>query len=210
MIYIIISYGGYALIKGFVPDSVDIFFANNEMLFKIILTFVGCFVVGFSGLKLIQTKVQNNHPDSPEEINSRLNKVEHKLEHTTEGITKLLHTDLLKKKDNSFISSFLKGAFLCVSSVTIPASWFAITGYLKSYGIIDARFITGFLYSAGVLTGTTLWFWTLVKVISKNTHRVSPDALNRINIGVGIILLLLSAFLFYKAIDFLFFQSILI
>ena len=42
MIYIIISYGGYALIKGFIPDSVDNFFSTNEILFKIILTFVGC------------------------------------------------------------------------------------------------------------------------------------------------------------------------
>lgn len=207
MVYILISYGGYALIKGFIPESVDVFFADNEMTFKIILTFVGCFVVGYSGLKLMRTKAFESQSETRSEIITQLDEVKDKLEHTNEGISKIIHTDLLKKKENSVFGSFLKGAFLCISSVTIPASWFAITGYLKSYEIIDSRFITGFLYSAGVLTGTALWFWTLVKVISKNTHRVSPNALNKINVGVGAVLILLSTFLFYKAIDFLFLQN---
>ena len=211
MIYIIISYGGYALIKGFIPDSVDLFFSNNEMLFKIILTFVGCVVVGVSGFKLMRTKVPDNRVISSQgnSIDRNLNDVENKLEQTNEDITKILHTDLLKKKDeNSLAGSFLKGAFLCVSSVTIPASWFALTGYMKSYGVIDSRFITGLSYSIGVFAGTTFWFWTLVKVISKYTHRVSPKALSKINVGVGIMLILLSVFLLYKAIDFLFLQSV--
>lgn len=207
MVYILISYGGYALIKGFIPEAVDVFFASNEILFKIILTFVGCFVVGFSGFKLIKTKSFDSKSESKNEIITQLDEVEDKLEQTNEGITKILHADLLKKKENSITGSFLKGAFLCISSVTIPASWFALTGYLKSYGIIDSRFITGFLYSAGVLAGTALWFWTLVKVISKNTHRVSPNALNNINVVVGAVLILLSTFLFCKAIDFLFLQN---
>ncbi len=210
MIYIIISYGGYALIKGFIPDSVDTFFFNNEMLFKIILTFVGCIVVGVSGLKLMRTKVPDNRAKnkSDDRMNASLDEVENKLEHTNEDITRILHTDLLKKDENSLFGSFLKGAFLCVSSVTIPASWFALTGYMKSYDIIDSRFITGLSYSIGVFAGTTFWFWTLVKVISNNTHRVSPKALTKINVGVGVLLILLSVFLLYKAVDFLFLQSV--
>lgn len=210
MIYIIISYGGYALIKGFIPDSVDAFFSEKEMLFNIILTCVGCVVVGVSGFKLMKTKVIDNrmNDNSEYEINKQLDEVEGKLEHTKEDITRILHTDILKKDENSLFGGFLKGAFLCVSSVTIPASWFALTGYMKSYGIIDSRFITGFAYSIGVFAGTTFWFWTLVKVISKNTHRVSPKALSKINLGVGITLVILSVFLLYKAVDFLFLQSV--
>lgn len=210
MIYIIISYGGYALIKGFIPDSVDNFFSTNEILFKIILTFVGCVVVGVSGYKLMKTKMLDNriNNNSTYEINKQLGEVEDKLEQTNEDITRLLHTDLLKKDENSLFGGFLKGAFLCVSSVTIPASWFALTGYMKSYGIIDSRFITGFSYSIGVFAGTTFWFWTLVKVISKNTHRVSPKALSKINVVVGIMLIILSVFLLYKAMDLLFFLSV--
>lgn len=210
MIYIIISYGGYALIKGFIPDSVDTFFSNNEMLFKIILTFVGCVVVGVSGFKLMRTKVLENRAknNSDDGMKSKVDEVETKLDHTKEDFTRILHTDLLKKDENSLFGSFLKGAFLCFSSVTIPASWFALTGYMKSYGIIDSRFITGLSYSIGVFAGTTFWFWTLVKVISKNTHRVSPKALSKINVGVGIMLMMLSIFLLYKAADFLFFQCV--
>lgn len=206
MIYIIISYGGYALIKGFVPESVDTFFSNNEMLFKVILTFVGCVVVGLSGLKLVKTKVPDNRNSTGEGMNTKLEEVKNKLEHREEEITRILHTDLLRKDEKSLFGSFLKGAFLCLSSITIPASWFALTGYMKSYGIIDSRLITGLSYSIGVFAGTTFWFWTLVKVISKNTHRVSPKALSKINVGVGIMLILLSVFLLYKAVDFLVFQ----
>lgn len=204
MVYIIISYGGYALIKGFVPDSINDFFADNEKFFMVLLTLIGCIVVGLSGYKLMKTKVEDDITvPAPEiHIENKLSEVKTKLEQTSEDISRILHTDLLKKKENSLVGGFLKGAFLCVSSVTIPASWFALTGYMKNYGIIDSRFITGFVYSIGVFAGTTFWFWTLVKVISKNTHRVSPEALNKINITVGIILLLLSLFLLYKVIDF--------
>lgn len=204
MVYIIISYGGYALIKGFIPDSINDFFADNEKFFMVLLTLVGCIVVGLSGYKLIKTKVEADItiPAADIQIENKLSEVTTKLEQTNDDITRILHTDLLKKKENSLIGGFLKGAFLCVSSITIPASWFALTGYMKNYGIIDSRFITGLVYSIGVLAGTTFWFWTLVKVISNNTHRVSPEALNKINIVVGAILLLLSLFLLYKVIDF--------
>ena len=204
MIYIIISYGGYALIKGFIPDSINDFFVDNEKFFMVLLTLIGCIVVGLSGYKLIKTKVEDDitTPAQDIQIENKLSKVTTKLEQTNEDLSRILHSNLLQKKENSLVGGFLKGAFLCVSSVTIPASWFALTGYMKNYGIIDSRFITGFIYSIGVFAGTTFWFWTLVKVISKNTHRVSPEALNKINIIVGVILLLLSLFLFYKVIDF--------
>lgn len=204
MIYIIISYGGYALIKGFIPDSINDFFVDNEKFFMVLLTLIGCIVVGLSGYKLIKTKVEDDitTPAPDIQIENKLSKVTTKLEQTNEDLSRILHSNLLQKKENSLVGGFLKGAFLCVSSVTIPASWFALTGYMKNYGIIDSRFITGLIYSMGVFVGTTFWFWTLVKVISKNTHRVSPEALNKINIIVGGILLLLSLFLLYKVIDF--------
>lgn len=158
----------------------------------------------------MRTKVPDNRAKNNSDYgtNTELDEVENKLENTNEDITRILHTDLLKKEENSLLGSFLKGAFLCLSSVTIPASWFALTGYMKSYGIIDSRFITGLSYSIGVFAGTTFWFWTIVKVISKNTHRVSPKALSKINVGVGIMLILLSVFLLYKAADFLFYQCV--
>lgn len=209
MIYIIISYGGLALIKGFIPDSVDSFFANNELLFKAIITFVGCFIVILSGLKIMRTKVLNNGKNevSEEKIEARLGEVEDRLDHTSQEISRIIKTDLLQKEENSCFGGFIRGAFLCVSSVTIPASWFAITSYMKSYGIIDSRFITGLSYSAGVFSGTTLWFYSLVKLISKNSHKVSPSALGMINKIVGIILIGLGIFLLYKAFDFLFIHS---
>jgi len=205
MIYIIISYGGFALIKGFIPETVDEFFAVNENLFKALLTFVGCIAVILSGIKIMKSKAELNggNTGENEKINKKLEEVEDKLGQTREEITKLIHTDLLNKRRSSFFGGFLKGALLCVSSITIPASWFALTGYMKSYGIIDSRFITGLAYSLGVLSGTTLWFWSLVEMVSRNSHRISPSKLSKINVFVGVLLIGLGVFLFIKAFDFL-------
>jgi threonine/homoserine/homoserine lactone efflux protein len=206
MIYIIISYGGYALIKGFIPDSVDEFFGVNENFFKAVLTFTGCVAVIFSGIRIIKSKTEliGENSYGKNGINKKLEEVEDKLGQTSEEITKLIHTDLLIKPNSSFWGGFIKGSFLCLSSVTIPASWFALTGYMKGYGIIDSRFITGLAYSLGVLSGTTLWFWNLVEIVSRNSHRISPSKLAKLNIFVGVMLIGLGVFLFIKAFDFLF------
>ena len=87
---------------------------------------------------------------------------------------------------------------ICYSSCLLVI----FVGYLKSYGIIDSYFLTGVVYAIGVWVGTSLWFYLLMLFIKKNLKRIRPDALNRLNILVGIFLILLGAFLFYKALDF--------
>ena len=208
-IYIMAAYGGVSAIKSFFPSSVDNFFDVNEKIIKIVLTLVGCLVVIYNGLKIMKMKAINESNDENTTTGEKLQevvteKVEPKLIKTEKEIDKILHTQALEKEITGTMGHFLTGVLLCLSSVTLPASWFAIVSYYKSYGLIDSSFFSGFGLAVGVLLGTVTWFYTLVKFISKNSHKMNPKMLNKINIGVGIILLLLGAFLLFKAADFAF------
>jgi threonine/homoserine/homoserine lactone efflux protein len=208
-VYILAAYGGVSIIKTLLPHSVDLFFETNENLLKIILTFIGCFVVVFYGFKLMKMKIFNgNNSNAPltkdkiEEV--RMAKSETKLTKTEKELDKILHTKKLEKGLTGLTGEFLTGILLCLSSVTLPASWFAIVSYLKSYGVIDSKFLSGLSLAVGVLIGTAVWFYFIVKFVSKNSYRINPRMLNKINIGVGVLLILLGVFLLIKAVDFIF------
>jgi arginine exporter protein ArgO len=91
------------------------------------------------------------------------------------------------------------GIMLCISSITLPASWIAIVGYIKGLGIIQSTFWGGFLFSVGAFIGTVLWFFTLLKLITGNSHRINPLTIDKLNVGAGIVLILLGILLFVKA-----------
>lgn len=110
---------------------------------------------------------------------------------TEVGLDKLLHTKALEEKHNVIFSSFLTGIVMCLSSVTLPASWFAAVGYLKSSGIIDSNFLTGILLAVGVLIGTTFWFYLMTKLIFKYSEKLKPALMNKLNFSIGIFLIAL-------------------
>jgi cytochrome c biogenesis protein CcdA len=203
------AYGGVSIIKSLLPHSVDVFFDTNENTIKIILTLIGCFVVVFYGFKIMKMKTFNgnnsNIPLTEDKIEKVvMEKAEPKLIKTEKELDRILHTQKLEKGLKGLTGEFLTGILLCLSSVTLPASWFAIVSYLKSYGVIDSKFLSGLALAIGVLTGTAVWFYVIVKFVSKNSHRINSRMLNKINISVGVILILLGVFLLLKAVDFAF------
>jgi threonine/homoserine/homoserine lactone efflux protein len=259
MIYVLISYGGFALIIGLIPEAVITFYENNTHIFKIVLTSVGCIVVVFYGFKILRSKLESgaydrriNEEDFQKQIaeskrvleqnRQRLDKLlhthltekarkteklyEHSEEHLKQHLDKKLHSEVLeyKRKINAseeelqriieagnnndpdanpnIWSNFLTGCIMCVSSITLPASWFLIVSYMKGYNIIESDFLSGLAFGIGVWAGTIAWFYLLVRIISRNTHRISPAALNKLNIGVGVILFGLGLFLAYKVFDY--------
>jgi threonine/homoserine/homoserine lactone efflux protein len=208
-IYILAAYGGVSIIKTLLPSSVDVFFNENEKTLKLILTLLGCFVVVFYGFKIMKMKIFNGNNSSTPITEDRieevvLEKAENKLIKTEKELDRILHTKKLEKGISGLTGEFLTGILLCLSSVTLPASWFAIVSYLKSYGVIDSEFLSGLALAIGVLGGTAVWFYVIVKFISKNSHRINPRMLNKINVSVGVILILLGLFLLIKAVDFIF------
>jgi hypothetical protein len=204
-VYIMIAYGGVSIVKALLPESVDLFFARNEILLKTFLTLLGSLVVFIYGVRIMRKKVLGNNNGLNNGMESFLEKkVELQLEKTEKEFEKFLHSSPLEKRRTGVFSYIITGMMLCLSSVTLPASWIALVGYLKGYGLLDSNFLTGFGMALGVFTGTTLWFWLLVKLVSKNAHRVSPVTLGKLNIGVGIVLIVLGFFLLVKTLEFTF------
>jgi len=208
-VYILAAYGGVSIIKTLLPHSVDVFFNTNENTIKIILTLLGCFVVVFYGFKIMRMKAFNgnnsNVPLTEDKIDEVIiKKTEPKLIKTEKELDRILHTKKLEKGLSGLTGDFLTGILLCLSSVTLPASWFAIVSYLKSYGVIDSEFLSGLAFSIGVFFGTAVWFYVIVKFVSKNSYRINPRMLNKINVSVGVVLILLGVFLLIKAVDFAF------
>ena len=93
----------------------------------------------------------------------------------------------------------MMGVMLCLSSITLPASWVAVVGYLKGYKLIDNNMIDGLVFSAGAFAGTALWFYALLRLITGNKHRINIITVNKLNIAAGIILFILGLVLFVRA-----------
>lgn len=199
MVYLLIAFGGVTAFLSLLPQSVKTFYMLNQNVLKVILTFIGCGIVVLFGIKIMKTKSVNNSNNRLKESYKKVESTVHKRE---KGIDKLFHTKALEKESSGITGSFTAGALFCLSSITLPASWFIMVGYMKSYDIIDTSFVSGLSLGVGVLIGTTAWFYTLVKLVSSNTHKFKPQTLVKLNFYVGILLLLLGVFLFYKAFDF--------
>lgn len=201
MIYILIAYGGVSLLISILPESVNEFFLQNEEMLKMILAFAGCAVVIFYGIKIMKsksaivtpgvlTKITVEDPGKIEELyQHKFTKVETVLKKTEIGIDKIFHTKKFEESHSEVFKSFLLGIVMCLSSVTLPASWFATVGYLKSYGMINSNFFTGIFLGLGVLIGTSIWFYLMTRLIFKYSEKLKPSVLNKLNFFTGILLI---------------------
>lgn len=191
MIYAIIAFGGISLLFSLLPDKVVNAFSGNSNLIQIILIYAGCAVVIVYGLKIMRTRIDFSSIEKKE--SEALEKVKGK----AEEFVKKHHVPV--DGDSSFTGLFFMGILLCLSSITLPASWFALVGYVKGLGIIESSVLSGLVFSIGAFAGTMLWFWILLKLITGNKHRINKSTLGKLNVTAGYILLFLGAVLFIKA-----------
>lgn len=193
-----IAFGGIALIISIFPSGAADFYAKNAHLIEIVLTFSGCTIVIISGLKIMKLKITYNKLEAEKsaKLDSALAKA-NKLTEIAENAAKHLKIPEIKK--SNLIGLFFMGVFLCISSVTLPASWIAIVGYLKGYNFLISSFLGGLLFSIGASAGTLSWSYTLLKLITGNKKRINETTINKLNIIAGVILLMLGVFLFIKA-----------
>lgn len=196
-IYALIAFGGISLIISFLPDTFEKFYNENLRTIQIILTYSGCFVVIVYGSRIIRTKT--SYDELQEKQDTRL----HHAGEKAEDFVKHSHVPVVTESNHTGL--FFMGVLLCLSSITLPASWIAFVGYIKGFQLIENSFYGGLLFSAGAFAGTALWFYTLLKLITGNKHRINRNTVNKLNIAAGIILIALGVFLFFKATSTIFF-----
>jgi len=188
-VYALVAFGGISLIFVIMPDSVENFYLNNMNSVQIALIYAGCAVVVIYGIRIMRTKIDYESIET--ERAEVIHKAEEKAEHFVQNVP--------MKKSSNYFGLFIMGIMLCISSITLPASWIAIVGYIKSFKIIESSFLGGLVFSAGAFLGTALWFFVLLKLITGNKHRINKKTLGTLNIVAGLILIVLGIILFVKA-----------
>ncbi|MCX6565024.1 MAG: LysE family transporter [Candidatus Aminicenantes bacterium] len=196
--YCLIAFTGIALIISFFPSGIADFYAENVQTIEIVLTFAGCAIVIIYGLKIMKTKITYNKLEADEsaKFDSAFAKA-NKLREKTENVAKHLKIPIIKK--SNFFGLFFLGVLLCLSSLTMPAAWIAIIGYVKGYHFLNSSFLGGLVFSTGTFAGSFAWYFTLLKLITGNKKRINQTTINTLNVIAGVILLMLSVFLFVKA-----------
>lgn len=197
-VYCMFAFGGISLVISFLPSSAAVFYELNIATIQVILTYTGCAIVIIYGLKIMRSRISFSELEAAQsgKITEAFEKAED-LEEKTMEFAKQHHVPGVTKA--SYSGMFFMGVLLCMSSLTLPASWIALVGYLKGYKIINASIVGGLLFSAGAFVGTSVWFYTLLKLITGNKHRINPATVSKLNVIAGVILILLGIFLFVKA-----------
>jgi threonine/homoserine/homoserine lactone efflux protein len=196
--YCFIAFSGISLVISFFPYKVANFYTKNVQAIEIGLTFAGGAMVLIYGLKIMKTKVTFNKMEAEE--SAKVDSAEaraNKLKEKTETVAKHLKIPITKK--SNYFGLFFLGVLLCLSSLTLPALWIAIIGYLKGYQFLKSSFLGGLIFSLGTFAGTFAWYFTLLKLITGHKKRINQVTVNTLNIIAGAILLAFSAFLFVRA-----------
>jgi threonine/homoserine/homoserine lactone efflux protein len=191
MVYSMIAFSGISLLFILLPEGVEEFYFNHMGGVQIALIYAGCFVVVVYGLKIMKTKIDF------QQFETEKAELVHRAEVKAEEFVHKHRVQL--KKDKNLFGMFVMGLMLCISSITLPASWIAIIGYIKSFKVIESNFLGGVVFSAGTFIGTALWFFTLLRLITGNKHRINRNTVSKLNVIAGFILLVLGVILFVKA-----------
>lgn len=199
--YIMIAFGGVSLITSLLPDNIHQYFTENSETLKLILALGGSLFVIIYGVKIILAKQEFTHKLENEDqpgLKEKYDKVEKVFKKTESGIDKIFKTKVLEKHNSGITLSFIAGVVSCLSSPTLPASWFAVVSFLKSYGLINSNFFTGFFLALGVFIGATGWFYILVNFVSKNSVKINPRTLQKLNNYMGLFLVLIGISILVK------------
>jgi LysE type translocator len=197
-IYAMIAFGGISLFISLLPNAAARFYSENVDSIRIVLIYSGCVIVVAYGLKIMGQKITIEQLESEQSM--KLVSAQFKaraVKDRASGIAKQYGVPGTNKPNHGGL--FLMGVMLCVSSITLPASWIALVGYIKGFGIINRSILGGLAFSAGAFFGTAFWFYTLLKLITGNKHRINPSTVNKLNTSAGIILIILGIFLFVRA-----------
>jgi threonine/homoserine/homoserine lactone efflux protein len=194
-IYAMIAFGGISLFISLLPDSAANFYSQNAYTIQIILIYSGCAIVVIYGIKIMRTKISIEQLEL--EQSQKLESAQVKAKAVKARASEFAKQHKVPVANHSNMGGLF--LMLCISSITLPASWIALVGYIKGYGIIDRSIWGGLLFSSGAFIGTALWFYTLLSLITGNKHRINPSTVNKLNISAGVILIILGIFLFFRA-----------
>jgi threonine/homoserine/homoserine lactone efflux protein len=96
-------------------------------------------------------------------------------------------------------ASFLLGLSIAGLNPTFLVTWVGAVAVARGAGLIsDIHSAPGFV--AGVIIGPVLWFWMLLKILTRQVEDMHPDLLRKIEKALPIVLLILAGIMLAQTI----------
>ncbi len=96
-----------------------------------------------------------------------------------------------------FTKNFSLGFLLCLTNPLAIAFWVVTLSLLFSYGLIRTDLSDKLGFVAGMALGTSLWFFSLARVVAWRRQTLTDKTIRRISIATGILLVLIGFYLGY-------------
>ncbi len=103
-------------------------------------------------------------------------------------------------KNGKFHNAFLVGVFMYVSNPTLVAFWLMLSGVIQSSAMIGDGLVSVALFALGVGSGTSLWYYLLLKAISWKKESFRAETLTVFSKISGYIMLSFSAYIGYELV----------
>ncbi len=197
-IYCLLALGGISLLAKLLPNTFLQSYKENEIQFSHLVMYIGGIFVVLYGVNILRKKETVQAETREKIIHSSEERTIRFIEHTKHA-GKFSLLSVLSSLDKNGRKQIVTGIMLTLTSITLPASWIAIVGLLRSNHFIEHNYISNLLFCIGVFTGTYLWFFTLLKTIAINKHHIEQKTINRMHIFAGITLIVIGLTLLFKA-----------
>lgn len=83
---------------------------------------------------------------------------------------------------------------LYVTNPTLYAFWLAVAGTVTAHHLLTNKGWPPFVFSIACGIGSILWYFILVKIVSKRYDQFQPGTFRKILIGLGIVLIVFAAY----------------
>jgi len=104
----------------------------------------------------------------------------------------------LVPKNGRFHSAFLVGVFMYISNPTLVAFWITLSGVIQSSELIIRNAGDGILFALGVGSGTSVWYYSLLKALFWKRDSFRAETLALLSKVSGIIMLAFSGYIGYE------------
>ena len=178
----VIYCGGSAQINEFLVKSPVI-----NLIFEAV-GFTALLILGIRQFSHKTLHQELHHPSDDEDDDGRG-------ERMASAALKRMH---LEKK--SLAGPFTIGVLLYATNVMAVPEWIIVSGLWRSWGVLGTGVATNALFALGAGAGTVGWFIVLVRWISRHHHGFQPATLRKINLGMGLALLVFSGYFAYAII----------
>jgi hypothetical protein len=96
-------------------------------------------------------------------------------------------------------ANFLLGWSIAGLNPTFLVTWAGAVAVARGAGLIEGLHAApGF--AIGVIIGPVLWFWILLKMLTRHVENMHPDILKKIEKALPIVLLILAGVMLWQAI----------